>query len=166
MNVTLIDDKGNLVGNLNIDEAKRMAKSTGNDLILVNPQNNIYKMADRGKLKFDQKQKEKKQKAQQKMQKVKEIQIGPHIERHDLDVKINHIKEFLSKGLKTKVIVKFKNRQLAFKEIGIDKMTIVINEIINNSLGSIDSSPKFEGRDLIVLIFPNKNTINVAKTTQ
>ena len=154
MNIMLIGIDGKVIGNVSMEDAKRRAKEGGQDLIVVNPKSNIYRIADKGRLKFEQRQKEKQVRAQQRAQKIKEIRFTPQIEKHDLDTKVNHIKEFLQKGHKTKLTMTFKSRQLAFKELGLEKMKSVVAQIVAEGIGVAEGQPKLEGRDLIVFISP------------
>lgn len=152
MNVMLIGEDGKVIGNVHINEAKRQANLVGKDLVLVNQQKNIYKIADKGKLKYEMKQREKQARAQQRAQKIKEMQFTPQIAQHDIETKINHIKEFLTKGHKTKITMAFRGRQMNFKDVGMEKITYVLGQLA--PFGTPESAPKFEGRDLIVYISP------------
>lgn len=154
MKIVLIGSDGKLIGNVSMEEGKRLAKEAGMDLIVVNPKDSTYRIADRGKLKYEQKQKEKQQRAQQRTQKVKEIRLTPQIDKHDLDTKVNHIKEFLQKGHKTKLTMTFKSRQLAFKELGLEKLKKVLTQLDVEGVGVADGQPKLEGRELVVFITP------------
>ena len=121
MNVNLIDEAGRLIGKVSFDEARRRAKNEGKDLVLVNGKTNTYKIADAGKLKYDQKQKEKQQNAQRRANKIKEVKFRPLIDKHDFETKLNHIREFLSKGLKTKIIMTLRGRENSYRDLAAKK---------------------------------------------
>jgi translation initiation factor IF-3 len=154
MNVNLIDENGQFLGNISFDNARRMAKAQNKDLILLNGKTNTYKIADAGKLKYEQKQKEKDQRAQKRANKIKEIKMRPVIDKHDLEVKINCIRDFLSRGLKTKIIMTLRGRQIAHKEIAFEKFNEIPNILVSEGLAVLESHPRFEGRDLVALLAP------------
>src|SRR5574337_1685457 len=111
MNITLVGEDGKLIGQVSLEQARTLAKESGKDLIMINAKSNTYRIADAGKLKYEQKQKEKQQRAQQRTHKVKEIQLSPNIDTNDLNTKISHAREFLNKGFKTKITMMLKGRQ-------------------------------------------------------
>ena len=154
--ILLIGEDGERLGTMHYSEAKKVAKSKELDLIEVNKDKSVFKLGDRGKLKYDRKRKEKEQRAQRRIQKIKEIQLRPTIEDADLAVKIRRAHSFLEHGMKTKIIMKFKKQQLLYKDAGMQKMQEIINNIVNTGIASADSTPKFEGRGIIVFLTPNK----------
>ena len=161
MNITLIGEDGKLVGNISLDQARRMAKASGKDLIMVNAKSNVYRIADAGKLKYEQKQKDKQQRAQRRTHKVKEIQLSPNIDTHDLNVKVEHVREFLSKGMKTKITMMLKGRQIVFKDMAAEKLNNVVSTLVQEGVAVVDGKVKQEGRDIIVYLLP-KGIINNA----
>ena len=156
MTVMLIGEDGEKLGNVELVEAERIAKGLGKNLILVNAENSVYKIADEGKLKYDQKQKKKKQRAARKTHKVKDIQLSPTIGTHDLEVKSRRAAGFLNKGHKTKLTMKFKRRQIAHKDIGIDKMNEFIGFLEESGIASVDRPPEFEGKNLVAFLVSAK----------
>lgn len=156
MRIILIGEDGNKIGEVDKNEAERMARTANKSLIMLDGRNHVYKIADAGKLKYEQKQKEKIQRAQQRTHKIKEIQLTPVIGDHDLDVKMEHAREFLSKGLKTKLVMKFKRRQITHPEIGVAKLNKLIDTLKTEGIAAADKAPVFEGRDLIVFLTPIK----------
>src|SRR6056297_3500866 len=111
-------------------EAIDIAQEVGADLVEVAPQANppVCKILDYGKYKFEQEKKRKEAKKKQKQLKLKEIRMQPKIEKHDLDFKTDHIKNFLEEGNKVKVTIRFRGREMAHTEIGRD----VLNQIVEN----------------------------------
>ena len=152
MNITLVGEDGKLVGNISMEQARRMAKESGKDLIMVNAKGGIYRIADAGKLKYEQKQKDKQQRAQRRTHKVKEIQLSPNIDVHDLEVKISHVREFLSKGFKTKITMMRKGRQNAFRDLALQKLKEVVANLVSEGVAVVDGQIKQEGRDIIVYL--------------
>jgi translation initiation factor IF-3 len=156
MEILLIGETGQKIGSMGLEEARKIAKDAGKDLIIVNAKKNIYRMADAGKLKYEQKQKDKKQRSQRRTHKVKEIKLRLLTERHDMDVKIRHIKDFLSRGLKTKVTMQLKGRQRGMKDIGINKMNELIANVVEGGLATVDKMPTFDGSSITAFLSPSK----------
>jgi len=158
MEIILIGEDGDRIGDITKEEAEKMAQEAGKNLVMVNAKNHVYRIADEGKLKYEQKQKAKKQRAQQRTHKVKEIQLSPVIGEHDLETKLGHLREFLGKGLKTKLTMRFKKRQIAHKDIGLIKMNKIIDALVAESLATVDRSPTFEGKNLVAFLAPYKGS--------
>jgi translation initiation factor IF-3 len=156
MTILLIGKDGQKIGNVSLSEAKEMAKQQNLDLMLVNKDKNVYRICDQGKLKYDKKRKEKKKRAQQRAQKVKEIQLRPTIEDGDLKIKLRHVREFLSSGFKTKLVMKFSRRQMAYKHSGLEKMNNIVLELVGEGLATVSNKPTLDGRNINVFLMPPK----------
>lgn len=154
MNVNLVNEDGRFLGSVSFEEARRQAKFQGKDLILLNGKTNTYKIADAGKLKYEQKQKDKNQRAQKRLHKIKEIKIRPAIEQHDLEVKINHIRSFLSQGLKTKIIMVLRGRQITHKDLALEKFNEVHHILVSEGIAILESPPKIDGKELTAMLIP------------
>ena len=152
--VLLIGEDGSKIGNVTFNEANRIAKDKGLDLIAVNRDKQVFKLGDRGKLNYDRKQREKQRKVQKKTQKIKEIQIRPTTDVGDIEIKTRKIKGFLEEGLRTRLVMKFKRSQLGYKAVGLQKVNELIQGLIDEGLASADSPPKFEGNNISVFINP------------
>lgn len=150
----LIGEDGSKIGNVTIEEAEKIAKEAGKDLTMKSK--DVYRIADEGRLRYERNKKQKQQRAQRRTHKVKEIKLGLLTEAHDIGVKSKHIREFLEKGLKTKVTMRFKGRQMAFKSAGLKKMNELIQPLVDAGVASIDKQPKFEGRNLVAFLIPPK----------
>lgn len=155
--VLLIGADGKRLGDYTIEDARELAKKEGKDLQLVSAKNNVYKIADIGKQRYQAKQRKKQQAQQKRTHKIKEVQIRPLIEQHDLDVKSRRVLGFLSKGLKTKVVMRFKGRQMANTKSAERKMSDFVAQFTEQELATIDRPPKFEGRNLVVFLTPSKD---------
>jgi translation initiation factor IF-3 len=155
MNIRLVSEDGNL-GETTLDAAKKMAKAANKSLVMVNAKEGIYKIIDTGKLKFEQKQKDKNQRAQKRTHKIKEIKLRPNIADHDLEIKTNHIKGFLLDGLKTKITMQFRGREQSFQALGLEKVKKIVLSLCELGLATVDKGPFLEGRNLIVLLTPTK----------
>jgi translation initiation factor IF-3 len=156
MDILLVGEDGRKIGNMSMESAQKLANDEGKDLVIVNAKQNIYRIIDSGKLKYERKQKEKSQREQKRTHKVKEIKLKLSTEQHDLDIKIKRIREFLSKGLKTKVTLQFKGRQRSFQEVGLEKMNTLISAVTEDGLAIVDKSPKFDGNSIIAFLIPSK----------
>ena len=156
MIILLIDENGNKVGQIEYREAAEIAKKQNKDLIQVSKDKSVYKIGDLGKLKYEQKRKDRKRRAQQKLQKIKEIQIRPNIDDGDLDIKLRRVREFLNSGLKTKLVMKFKKKQMPYREVGLKKINSIVNAIVEEELATANKAPEFDGRNIIVFLVPPK----------
>ena len=150
----MVDSEGNQLGVLTVPEALKIAEEQGLDLVEVAPNSNppVCRLMDYGKYKYDQKKQLSAKKS--KVQSIKEIKFRPNIGIHDLNVKINRIKEFLTDGHKTRIRIFFRGREITHPERGNE----LVNEIVKNveDIGSVDSEPKLEGKNLIMVLSPGK----------
>ena len=114
----------------------------------------VCKILDFSKYKYELKKQKKLQLKKQRENKVelKEIQLRPVTDSNDLNVKINKINEFISDGDKVKIVVKFRGRELAFKDQGFAMLDNIIDKAEN---AKFESKPNFNGRNLIVLLVKN-----------
>lgn len=152
--VRLIDDQGNQRGIIPTSEALDLAKEANIDLVEVSPNANppVCKLLDYGKYKFEQEKRLKESRKKNKTIKLKEIRMQPKIEKHDLQFKTKHIREFLEQGFKVKVTIRFRGRELAHTELGKDKLDKVL-ELLEDSY-NIESPPKMEGRFMSMFLSP------------
>jgi translation initiation factor IF-3 len=152
--VRLIGDEGEQQGIMPTVQALEMAKTQGLDLVEVAPQANppVCKILDYGKFKFENEKKVRDAKKRQKLLKLKEIRMQPKIDDHDLDFKSKHVKEFLAEGNKVKVTIRFRGRELAHTELGLD----VLNDVLKRIEGDyvMDKPPAMEGRFMSMVLSP------------
>ena len=129
-----------------------MAKQEGLDLIEISPNANppVCKIIDIGKYKYDLQKKANKAKKKQKVMNLKEIKLRPVTEIHDYNFKIKNAQRFLEKGYKVKFTVKFKGREMQHTHLGNELMDRIIND--TSSIGKIEVSPKFEGKQIIMIV--------------
>ncbi len=139
---------------VSLSEALERARELGVDLVEVAPDANppVCRLMDYGKFKYEQKKQQGAKK--QKLQLLKEIKFRPNIGIHDLNVKINHIREFLEEGHKTKVRIFFRGREIVHPEIGHELAKKIADEL--SDVGIIDSPPKLEGKNLVMVLSPKK----------
>jgi len=155
LDVQVINSDGKNLGILPIKKAIEAAKSEGLDLIEISPNANppVCKIMDIGKYKYDMQKKASKAKKNQKISVLKELKLRPGTEIHDYNFKIKNAKKFLSKGDKVKFTVKFKGREMQHVQLGKDLMERIITD--TKDIGQVEVSPKFEGRQMIMIIQPN-----------
>ena len=152
--VRLIQEGGERQGIMTITEALEIAQEMGLDLVEVAPQAvpPVVKIMNYGKFKFENEKKVRDSKKKQKFLKLKEIRMQPKIDDHDLDFKSKHVKEFLADGNKVKVTVRFRGRELAHTELGLD----VLNDVLARIEGeyAMDKPPAMEGRFMSMVLSP------------
>ena len=152
--VQVISSDGKNLGTLSTQQAIKIAKQEGLDLIEISPNANppVCKIIDIGKYKYDQQKKAHKAKKKQKVMNLKEIKLRPVTEIHDYNFKIKNAQRFLEKGDKVKFTVRFKGREMQHTDLGYDLMKRITDDTA--SLGKIEVKPKFEGRQIIMIIHP------------
>ena len=152
--VQVISTDGKNLGILKTQEAINIARQEGLDLIEISPNANppVCKIIDIGKYKYDLQKKANKAKKKQKIINLKEIKLRPVTEIHDYNFKIKNAQKFLSKGDKVKFTVQFKGREMQHTHLGHELMKRIIND--TTSLGKVEIRPKFEGRQMIMIVQP------------
>ena len=152
--VQVISNDGRNLGTLSTQEAINIAKQKGLDLIEISPNANppVCKIIDIGKYKYDLQKKANKAKKKQKTINLKEIKLRPVTDIHDYNFKIKNAQKFLSKGDKVKFTVLFKGREMQHTHLGHELMQRIIND--TNDLGKVEVRPKFEGRQIIMIVQP------------
>jgi translation initiation factor IF-3 len=152
--VRLIRDEGEQQGIISTLEALEIARGLNLDLVEVAPQANppVVKIMDYGKFKFENEKKVRDSKKKQKLLKLKEIRMQPKIDEHDLDFKSKHVREFLGEGNKVKVTVRFRGRELAHTELGLEVLKDVQARLEGDYV--MDKAPAMEGRFMSMVLSP------------
>ena len=152
--VRVIGPEGEQLGILPTADALKKAQEGGYDLVEVAPtsQPPVCRIMDYGKYKYELSKKDHQSRRHQKSTQVKEIKLRPRTDKHDLEIKVRQIKEFLSEGNKTKVTVTFRGREMANQELGRAVMTSVVEQVTEE--GTIEYQPRMEGRSLIMIVAP------------
>ena len=152
--VQVISSDGQNLGTLPTRKAIEMAAQEGLDLIEISPNATppVCKIIDVGKYKYELQKKANKSKKKQKVINLKEIKLRPVTEEHDYNFKIKNAKRFLEKGDKVKFTVRFKGREMQHIQLGKDLMDRIITD--TKEVGKIETHPKFEGRQMIMIIQP------------
>ena len=154
-NVRLIDENGEQVGVVHTVQALQMARDRGLDLMEVAATANppVCKICDYGKFKYEKKKKETVARKNQVIQKVKEVQLRPNTDQHDLDYKIKNSHEFLENGDKVKFTLLFRGREIAHTEPGYRMCAEVVEKL--KDVGIVEYNPKLEGKKMIMILSPN-----------
>ncbi len=153
--VRVIDETKQQLGVMSLNEALRLAQNKGLDLIEIaaNATPPVCRIVNYGKYLYEEAKRSKESAGRQSASRMKELQISPAIDPHDLGVKLNHAIQFLCDDMKVRVKLRFRGRQKAHKEIGFD----VVNKFVKDLAlyGQADSPPKMLGdRDLNVVLSP------------
>ncbi|MFN7824708.1 MAG: translation initiation factor IF-3 [Pseudobdellovibrionaceae bacterium] len=153
--VRVIDEEGQMLGVMNPFDAVKIAEERGLDLIEIAPTATppTCKIMDYGKWKYENKKKQTAARKKQVIVQVKELQLRPRTDKHDLDTKMNHARRFLLEGDKVKVTLRFMGREMAHQELGMDLLKKVQEALA--SLALIESAPKMEGKNAFLIVAPD-----------
>ncbi len=153
-NVRLIDEKGEQVGIVELEDALDRAFDAGLDLVEVagTADPPVCKILDVGKLKYQEQKKKTEARKKQKVIEVKEIKMRPNIDQHDYDVKMRNARRFIDDGDKVKVTLRFRGRELTHPELGMKVLERVRDEL--DEVTKVEQMPKMEGRQMVMIIAP------------
>jgi len=142
---------------LSIAEALESAAAKGLDLVEVAPNSDppVCRIMDYGKFVFEQNKKAQSAKRKQKQIHVKEVKFRPGTEEGDYQVKLRNLIRFLTQGDKTKVTLRFRGREMAHKELGLELLQRVQADL--DEYGTVEQQPQLEGRQMIMVISPRKH---------
>ncbi|MCB1452611.1 MAG: translation initiation factor IF-3 [Rhizobiaceae bacterium] len=152
--VQLIDEEGNNKGVVEIDEALGMAEDVGLDLVEISPnaQPPVCKITDLGKLKYQGQKKAAEARKKQKTIDIKEIKMRPNIDTHDYEVKMKAVRRFFDEGDKVKLTLRFRGREMAHLELGMQLLNRVREEV--GEIAKVEAEPKLEGRQMMMVLAP------------
>jgi translation initiation factor IF-3 len=154
--VRVIGADGEQVGILSRDEALKMAEDIGLDLVEIQPNADppVCRIMDFGKFRFDQQKKAHAAKRKTKQVEIKELKFRPTTEQGDYDIKLRNLRRFLEEGDKVKVTLRFKGREMAHMELGEAMVKRIQRDIVEEAV--IESFPRFEGRQMVMMVAPKK----------
>lgn len=149
-----IGPEGEQLGVLPTREAQKRAEEMGYDLVEVAPTANppVCRIMDYGKYKYEQSKKEHSTRMHQKGTQLKEIKFRPRTDKHDLEFKVQHIRDFLAAGNKVKVTLMFRGREMAYVAQGRKLMERVIESLADHA--TVENKPRLEGRNMIMFLSP------------
>jgi translation initiation factor IF-3 len=152
--VRLVDQKGNMVGVVTRNEALTMAIDAGLDLVEVSPNADppVCKILDYGKFKYEEQKKKNEARKKQKVIEVKEIKLRPGIDDHDYQTKMRSMVKFFEEGDKVKVTLRFRGREMAHPELGMEVLNRVRDDL--EEIAKIEQTPRMEGRQMTMVLSP------------
>lgn len=152
--IRLVDDEGNQLGVVDTRKGLDLAREKELDLVEVAPNMDppVCRIMDYSKYKYEQEKKKKLAKKKQHVTHLKEVRFKVAIEEHDYQVKLKHIKEFLENKDKVRVSLRFRGREMAHRELGIELFNRVANDV--SALGEMESGPKIMGRTVMMTLIP------------
>lgn len=160
----MIDEDGTQLGVVSSDQARRLARERGLDLVEVAPgaRPPVCRVMDFGKFLYQQKKKHQEARKKQKTFDVKEVKFRPNIDVHDYDVKMKRLLGFLGEGNKVKATVQFRGREMARKDLGFTLLDRVKADI--GEQGVVESNPELAGNRLHLIIGPPRNVASKASS--
>jgi translation initiation factor IF-3 len=164
--VRVIDGDDKNLGVLPLNDALILARQQGVDLVEISPTAvpPVCRLVQIGKFRYELAKKEKESRKHQHASTVKEIQLSPRIDPHDLGIKLAHAIDFLCEDMKVKIALKFRGREMAHTEFGFEVVQKFLSQV--GPYGHPDFQPKLNGRNIVVMITPlprNKRAKNPHK---
>jgi translation initiation factor IF-3 len=152
----LIDLDGAQVGVVGLDEAKKLADEAGHDLVEISPNADppVCRIMDYGKYRYQDSKKRAAARKKQKQMQVKEVKFRPGTDSGDYGVKLRNLRRFLEDGDKAKVTMRFRGREMAHQELGLELLQQVEQDL--QEYGTVEQHPKLEGRQMVMVISPKK----------
>jgi translation initiation factor IF-3 len=143
-----------MVGIVSRNEALDMAADAGLDIVEIAPNADppVCKILDFGKYKYEEQKKKNEAKKKQKIIEVKEVKFRPSIDDHDYDVKMRSMQKFIGEGDKVKVTMRFRGRELAHQELGMDVLMRVKGDL--DAVAKVEQFPRMEGRQMTMVVSP------------
>ena len=152
--VRVIDENGENLGVMYTNEAIEQANEIGLNLVEVSPNADppVCKFLDVGKYRYEAQKKANAARKTQKTQQIKEIKMRPNIDDHDYDVKMRSVTKFLEEGDKVKMTLRFRGREMAHQELGMDVLKRVQEDMVE--LAKVEAYPRLEGRQMLMVLAP------------
>ncbi|MDZ7823478.1 MAG: translation initiation factor IF-3 [Ahrensia sp.] len=152
--VQLITSSGEHLSPTPTARAMEMAIAEGLDLVLISPSAKppVAKILDLGKMKYEQQKKANAARKKQKIIEVKEVKMRPNIDTHDYEVKMRSVHRFFEDGDKVKVTLRFRGREMAHQQLGMELLKRVKDDVA--SISKVEAEPKLEGRQMMMVLAP------------
>ncbi len=152
----MVDEEGEQLGILPVEQAVTLAEERGLDLVEVAPTARppVCRIMDYGKFKYEEARKARKARKKQHQVQIKEVKFRPGIEEHDFEFKIRHARRFLEEGNKVKATMMFRGRQVAHADIGRQVLARVA--AVLDDVGKVESDPALEGRNMTMIVAPRR----------
>ena len=155
--IRLVGDSGEQLGILSADEARKIAEERAMDLVEIAPNAEppVCRLMDYGKYLYASAKKKQESKKKQKQITVKEIKFRPGTDIGDYDIKVRNLTKFLDAGNKVKVTLRFRGREMAHQELGMEMLKRVEEDL--KEIGVVEQMPKMEGRQMVMVLAPVKH---------
>lgn len=152
--IRLVDQNGNMVGVVTVNEGIRLAEQAGLDLVEISPGASppVCKILDYGKYKYEVQKKAHEARRKQKVIQIKEIKLRPTIDKHDLQIKMRNVLSFLDDGDKVRITLRFRGREMDHQELGVQVLDRVQEALKDHA--KIEQSPKIEGKQIVMTVAP------------
>jgi translation initiation factor IF-3 len=152
-----VGDTGEQLGIVSAQEARAIAEERGMDLVEIAPNAEppVCRLMDYGKFLYANSKKKQESKKKQKQITVKEIKFRPGTDIGDYDIKVRSLNKFLDAGNKVKVTLRFRGREMAHQELGMEMLKRVEEDL--KEVGIVEQMPKMEGRQMVMVIAPAKH---------
>ena len=152
----MVGPDGSQIGIVSTQDALRRAQDLDLDLVEVAPQANppVARIMDYGKFKYERDIRQKEARKKQARVEVKEIKFRPKIDPHDYATKKGHVVRFLNQGARVKVTIMFRGREMAHTDLGRKILDRLVEDL--KDLAVVDSYPKLDGRNMVMVIAPSK----------
>lgn len=152
--IRLIGAEGENLGVVTPEQAMALAEQAGLDLVEISPNAAppVCKIMDFGKYKYEQQKREAEARKNQHVIEVKEVKFRPGTDVHDYDVKMRNVMRFLEGGDKVKVTLRFRGREMAHQQLGLELLNRVADDV--GEQGKVENMPRMEGRQMVMMIGP------------
>lgn len=144
------------MGVLSRDEALKLAEDSGLDLVEIQPNADppVCRVMDFGKFRFEMQKKASAAKKKQKQVEIKEVKFRPTTDDGDYQIKLRNMRRFIEEGDKIKITIRFKGREMAHTELGVQMIERLENDLKEEV--TIESRPRLEGRQMVMMVAPKK----------
>lgn len=160
--VRLIDEEENMMGVVDIEEARRLADEAGMDLVEIAPDSDppVCRIVDYGRYKYELSKRERANKAKSKTFETKEVRLGRSmkIDPHDVQIRLNQARKFLIEGHKVLIVQNFKGREMVHKHRGVERMQDIIQKL--DEVSRVETPPRSFGRRMTMILAPDKIKID------
>ena len=152
----MIGADGEMIGVLTREEALAMSEEAGLDLVEIQPTADppVCRIMDYGKFKFEAQKKANAAKKKQKIVEIKELKFRPTTDDGDYNIKLRNLRRFLEEGDKVKVNIRFKGREMAHQELGLQMAARIEKDLADEVV--IEQRPRLEGRQMIMMVAPKR----------
>ncbi|MFP3948254.1 MAG: translation initiation factor IF-3 [Longimicrobiales bacterium] len=157
--IRLVDDAGEQVGIVSLEDARERARESGLDLVEVAPEARppVVRLMDHGKWRYEQAKSAQEARRHQHQTQIKEVKFRPGIAEHDYEFKARHVRRFLESGNKVKLTMQFRGRQMSHPEIGQEILERLVGELAEVAVP--ESVPTLEGRFMTLMLAPRRSGV-------